>query len=173
MRALPSPALFAVVLALCAITRPAGLSAAEPSAPDASAPRVDSPSTALDSTVAGPATPVVAAAAQLARVNPPGTAQVVELVRGDNAFLALLTLEPGARVPPHRDETEEYIVVVEGGGVLTLNGAEHPLAEGDSVYMAPGAEVSFANGPARSTVIQVFAGPAPADKYRRWAVAKP
>jgi quercetin dioxygenase-like cupin family protein len=121
--------------------------------------------------VAGPEAPVARAADQRARVNPPGTAQVVELVRGAGAFLGLLTLEPGAQVPVHRDATEEYVVLVEGGGVLTIDGKQHTLGEGDAVYMAPNAEVSFTNGDRRSTVIQVFAGPAPADKYAGWAVA--
>ena len=42
---------------------------------------------------------------------------------------------------------------------------------GDTVFMKAGARVSYQNGPAKMVAIQVFAGPAPADKYQQWKPA--
>lgn len=121
--------------------------------------------------VAGPEQPVAQLGASSVWTAPSGKARVIKAVQGDNAFLAFLQIEPGGAVPQHRDATEEYLLVVQGGGTLTIDGAEHPLTVGSTVYMAPNAEVSYANGPERTTVIQVFAGPGPADKYDGWTPA--
>ena len=104
------------------------------------------------------------------RVSPPGTARVVELARGDRAFLGILTMEPGAKVPEHRDPTEEYLYVLKGGGTLTIDGHEAELREGMGVFMPAGATVSYVNGPEVTEVVQVFAGPEPADKYAAWTM---
>jgi quercetin dioxygenase-like cupin family protein len=101
--------------------------------------------------------------------NAPGTATVVALARGEGAFLGVLTLEPGARVPEHRDQTEEYLYVLRGGGQITIDGVVAELRSGVAVLMPAGAAVSYVNGPEVTEVVQVFAGPSPADKYEAWA----
>lgn len=111
----------------------------------------------------------VAAQAQVpAQLAPPGTAAVRPLVQGREAFLGVLRLEPGAAVPEHRDETEEYLYVLSGGGEITIDGSRSTLAPGTAVYMPAGASVSFRNGPKPTEVVQVFAGPEPAAKYSAW-----
>ena len=50
------------------------------------------------------------------------------LARGENAFLGKLEMAPGGEVPEHRDPTEEYIHILEGGGVFTIDGRTHRLA---------------------------------------------
>jgi len=111
---------------------------------------------------------VIDGAAALTRQAPSGKARVTELARGQNAFLARLELDGEAEVPKHRDETEEYLVVLEGGGTLLMDGRPYQLRAGNAVYMPAGAEVSYANGPQKTIAIQVFAGPAPASKYDPW-----
>jgi len=98
-----------------------------------------------------------------------GKAWVTELVRGENAFIARLGIAPGAKVPTHRDPTEEYIHVLSGSGKITIDGKTTAIGPGATVYMPAKAEVSFVNGAATMTVLQVFAGPAPAKKYDTWA----
>ena len=105
------------------------------------------------------------------RVAPHGKARVTPLVEGSEAFVAWLDLEAGAAVPPHRDETEESIVVIRGGGTLVMDGTTYELAAGDSVLMPAGVEVAYTNGPQPTRVLQVFAGPAPAAKYDSWMEA--
>ncbi len=104
--------------------------------------------------------------------SPPGTGRVLPLLQGNNAFVATIQLDPGATIPTHRDPTEEYIVVTAGGGMLTLDGAEHRLAEGSAVFMPANAEVSFVAGDAGVTGLQVFAGPESAAKYDAWKPVK-
>lgn len=104
------------------------------------------------------------------RVSPPGTATITTLLRGTHAFVARLELAPGARVPEHRDATEEYIVVLEGGGTMHIDGVTHSVAAGDAVFMPANARVSFANGDAPMVALQVFAPPGPEAKYETWNV---
>jgi len=111
---------------------------------------------------------VIDGATAQTRVSPSGKARVTELARGDNAFVARLELEGEVEIPKHRDTTEEYLVVLEGGGTLLLNGKPHMLTRGSAVYMPANAEVSYANGPRKMVALQIFAGPAPAEKYASW-----
>lgn len=99
---------------------------------------------------------------------PSGKAQARELLRGENAWLGELWLDPGGKVPTHRDETEEYLIVLAGSGTMTVDGKTYEVTPGTAVYMPAHAEVSYVNGSERLHVIQVFAGPAPAKKYDTW-----
>ncbi|MCP4809854.1 MAG: cupin domain-containing protein [Proteobacteria bacterium] len=101
---------------------------------------------------------------------PPRTASITLLAQGENAFVGKLTLAPGGAVPVHRDATEEYIHVLSGSGTITIDGVEHALSAGHTVYMPAEAEVSYANGDEELVAIQVFAGPEPAAKYDDWKV---
>ena len=112
--------------------------------------------------------PVTKADAAEVRTAPSGKAGVTILARGHNAFVAKLRMDASAAVPVHRDATEEYIHVLAGGGTITIDGTEHTIGEGDTVYMPANAEVSFQNGDAELVGLQVFAGPEPAAKYGGW-----
>lgn len=101
-----------------------------------------------------------------------GKARVRALVEGSNAWIGTLVLEPEAQVPLHRDATEEYILVTEGGGVLWINGERHVVVVGAAVFMPAGAQVRFENGARPTTILQVFAGPGPAAKYDSWKPMK-
>jgi len=100
---------------------------------------------------------------------PGNSGEVAPLARGENAFVARLELAPLVEIPPHRDSTEEYIFVIEGGGTILIDGKGHQLRPGSAVFMPANAEVSYANGPRPLVALQVFAGPAPSAKYDTWA----
>lgn len=102
------------------------------------------------------------------RASPPGTATIVLLARGNNAFVARLEMEPGAAVPEHQDADEEYIHVLEGEGTIWIDGAELAVAPGSTIFMPADSTVRFQNGGTRMVALQVFAGPASAAKYDRW-----
>ncbi|MEE2750760.1 MAG: cupin domain-containing protein [Myxococcota bacterium] len=112
--------------------------------------------------------PVTVNTAESHRIAPSGLATLEPLALGENAFLAFLQMGAGATVPEHQDATEEYIVILEGGGTLTLDGTPHALVPGSVVYMRPNAKVAYTNGPNPTRAIQVFAGPEPAQKYQAW-----
>ena len=91
-----------------------------------------------------------------------------------NAFFAVLELSVGAKVPVHRDATEEYIYVLQGTGQITIDGSVHTLSAGAGVFMPANAEVSFvATGTEPVKVIQFFAGQGPEAKYASWAAVPP
>ena len=104
---------------------------------------------------------------------PNDSATVVMLARGDNAFVARLEMEPGASVPTHRDATEEYIVILEGSGTMSIDGQSFELQAGDTAYMPANAEVRFQNADTPLVGLQVFAGPEPAEKYDAWTPIEP
>jgi len=113
--------------------------------------------------------PEVRAATSLVRqVAPHGKARVIPLAKGSNAWLGILELDAGAAVPEHQDTTEEYIHVLSGGGRITIDGTEHRIGPGDTVFMPAAATVSYINGPTALKAMQVFAGPSPSKKYASW-----
>ena len=103
------------------------------------------------------------------RTKTKGKAKVAKLVQGNNAYLGLIELAPGASVPLHRDVTEEYLYLLNGSGVITIDGDSFDIETGSTVYMPPNSEVSYKNSDnATSRFIQIFAGPEPASKYESW-----
>lgn len=112
------------------------------------------------------------------RTHPKGVARVRTLASPadgtQHAFVAVLEMDAGAGVPQHRDPTEEYVYVLEGGGTITIDGQAHAIAPGHLVYMPADSEVSFqgtADGPTR--VLQVFAPAGPERKYDAWTPSGP
>ena len=103
---------------------------------------------------------------------PSGKASIEFLARGKNAFLGRLEMVGGAKVPEHRDPTEEYIHVLEGEGTLYMDDKPYPVSAGTTIYMPAGAKVRFENGPKPMSALQVFAGPGPAAKYNGWKVIR-
>ena len=100
-----------------------------------------------------------------------GKAWITRLAEGENAFMGMLELDPGAAVPEHQDATEEYIYFLSGSGTLTMAGTPYEVGAGSLVYMPAGITVSYQNGDTPLVALQVFAGPAPAKKYDSWQPA--
>ncbi len=99
---------------------------------------------------------------------PPKTATIRHLARGANAYVGHLTMQAGAKVPVHRDASEEFIHVLAGSGTITIDGVASEIGVGDTIYMPANAEVTFENGDAEMVGLQVFAGPESAKKYEAW-----
>lgn len=106
------------------------------------------------------------------RVAPHGKARVRLLARGENAFVGRLEIDPGVTLPPHRDPTEEYVHVLAGSGVVSIDGVETAVGPGATIYMPADALVSYRNGPETAVVLQIFAGPTPAERYRQWRLVE-
>lgn len=90
-------------------------------------------------------------------------------VGAQHAFLAVLEMDASAAVPLHRDQSEEYIYVLDGGGTITIDGVDHEIAPGHAVFMPANSEVKFTatdKGPTR--VLQVFAPLGSESKYDAW-----
>ena len=104
---------------------------------------------------------------------PSGKARVKMLAQGQKAFVGQLWLAPEARVPVHRDTSEEYIFIVSGAGEMTINGQTSQVGPGTMVFMPANAEVSFKNGPEPLRALQIFAGPESAAKYAKWQASTP
>jgi quercetin dioxygenase-like cupin family protein len=118
---------------------------------------------------------VVSVDAAPVRVVPSGKAKVRMMsMPGARAFVGILEMEAGAKVPVHRDADDEFVYVLEGGGALFLDGDRHDIKAGDLVTMPANAEVHFeasTEGPTR--VLQVFAPADSAKKYEKWTLQTP
>lgn len=102
------------------------------------------------------------------RISPDEDVSIVWLAEGNNAYVGELRIKAGAEVPDHDHESEEYLYVKQGGGVLTLDGEDHDLSEGTAVLIPEGAEHSFVNGDEMTVALQVFSSPDGAQRYLDW-----
>lgn len=165
----PLPGLLvAFLLGACASATVASVASAPPPAAKTGAPAAASGAAADARAPAGPGRVVLAAGEAPRRTAPGGRGAITLLARGEGAFLGRLELAAGGAVPEHRDATEEYLHILEGGGDLTIDGEHHRIGPGSTIYMPANALVSYQNGDAPLVAIQVFAGPAPAAKYDAW-----
>ena len=118
---------------------------------------------------------VVSLDAAPVRVVPSGKAKVRMMsMPGAQAFVGILEMDAGAKVPVHRDADDEFVYVLEGGGALFLDGERHDIQAGDLVTMPANSEVHFeagSEGPTR--VLQVFAPAESAKKYDKWTLQAP
>jgi mannose-6-phosphate isomerase-like protein (cupin superfamily) len=61
-----------------------------------------------------------------------------ETIGTKDAIVGLAIIEPNNEIhPPHQHAEEEYLYIVEGSGVWTLNGVKTPAKKGDVLYVAP------------------------------------
>jgi quercetin dioxygenase-like cupin family protein len=110
------------------------------------------------------------------RVAPSGKATIHRIAGKEegakNAFFGLLEIQPGAKVPLHRDATEEYLYLVAGQGNVTIDGVTTTIKAGFGVFMPANAEVAFeATGTEVIQAVQFFAGQGPETKYDKWTVS--
>lgn len=115
---------------------------------------------------------VLPASGQVTKQAGHGKARITELALGDEAFVGVLELDADVSVPEHQDPTEEVIHVLEGSGVIHMDGKRFEVGPGDTIYMPAGATVSYDNGGAPMKAFQVFGGPGPASKYESWTPVK-
>ena len=111
------------------------------------------------------------------RVAPNGKATIHRIAGKEegakNAFFGVLEILPGAKVPLHRDATEEYLYLVSGQGNLTIDGNTTAIEPGFGVFMPANAEVTFeATGTEVIRAVQFFAGQGPEAKYNGWTISK-
>jgi len=70
-----------------------------------------------------------------------GGYEIVHESPGLELGVYVLVAPEADRQQPHADD--EVYVVLEGSGVLEIEGAKHPLAEGQAIFVAAGADHRF------------------------------
>jgi quercetin dioxygenase-like cupin family protein len=100
-----------------------------------------------------------------------GTAQIVfdaASAKDDAASLVALTLEGGAEVPAHVHEgSSEYLFLLEGSGVMIVDGQETPVAAGDAIQVPSGIEHGFrAAAGAAVKAVQFYAPAGPEQRFK-------
>ena len=57
----------------------------------------------------------------------------------------MVSYAPGASIATHHHNAEETMIVIEGGGILVLQGEEYRLKPNDAVFVTPGANHRLIN----------------------------
>jgi mannose-6-phosphate isomerase-like protein (cupin superfamily) len=118
------------------------------------------------------------ASAARARAHPildgKGRAQIVfdaASARDDAASLIAVTLEPGADARGHvHDGSSELVVLLEGAGVVIVDGEETPVRAGDAIQVPSGIEHGFrVTGNAPVKVVQFYAPAGPEQRFKKGA----
>jgi mannose-6-phosphate isomerase-like protein (cupin superfamily) len=61
-----------------------------------------------------------------------------ETIGTKDAIVGLAVIEPNHEIhPPHQHAEEEYLYIIEGSGIWTLNGVKRAAKAGDVLYVAP------------------------------------
>jgi quercetin dioxygenase-like cupin family protein len=87
-----------------------------------------------------------------ARVRIPGEGEAAEIVNSalcgpKNGLATLRWLKKGERLePPARSATHQLIYLMEGSGVMTLNGKDYPVSRGAGVYLGPNESAAIRAG---------------------------
>ncbi len=62
---------------------------------------------------------------------------------GFSGFLRRFTVPPGGSTAYHHHDWYHAVYILEGSGVVRIEGSEHPLKEGSAVFVEGGREHSF------------------------------
>ena len=106
------------------------------------------------------------------RAAPNGEAQITLLAEGEKAFMGKLRVKPGAELPEHQDDSEEYLYVLKGKGKLTIDGTEYQAKPQSGIFIPAGSKVTFENGDRVFEALQFFAPTDSANKYSKWETGK-
>ncbi|MGV3621622.1 MAG: cupin domain-containing protein [Archangium sp.] len=90
---------------------------------------------------------------------------VTLLVQADIAT-SRLELNAGAKVPEHTHEASETLVVLEGSGFVTFDGAKHAVKSGDTLHIPRGAKHA-AEATTRFVAIQIYAPAGPEQRFTK------
>lgn len=120
--------------------------------------------------VQGPIASVVHADRLTPRVAEEGNIRMVPLTEGERGFLGEFSLKAGAEVEPKVREEEEYLYVLTGSAILSVDDESFLVGPRVAVYLPEGAEVSWTNGSQRLVALQFLAGATPGSEYESWRV---
>lgn len=109
--------------------------------------------------VGGSLASVVHAGRVAPRMAQQGQARMVPVARGESAYLGEFALEAGVELEPQVRKEEEYLYILQGSAILSVDEKTFLVGPRMGVYIPSGAAVSWTNGPAPLVAVQVFAGP--------------
>jgi unsaturated pyranuronate lyase len=84
---------------------------------------------------------------------------------GDNSMLSLVTFEPNGAGQIHSHQEEQWGMLLEGDGIRTQAGDEHPVETGDFWRTPGGVPHGFRAGSDGARVLDIFSPPPAA--YRK------
>jgi quercetin dioxygenase-like cupin family protein len=80
-----------------------------------------------------------------------------EPLSGQGFVMGVTSFPPGTSIPLHSHNTIEQVTVIEGEGLVELNGVWHPARPYDTTQIAPGEYHRFSNtGPGLMRILWVY-----------------
>lgn len=71
---------------------------------------------------------------------------IVDEQGSENCFMRKFTIKPGGSMPDHRHENTDHVqYILEGKMEVNLEGDEHTVEKGDSLYIPTGTKHSYKN----------------------------
>lgn len=99
---------------------------------------------------------------------------LARVVHGERLTFAVVEAEPGAKLPEHRHDNEQFGMVIEGSVVFCVGDEEQMLNAGGIWRIPPGTPHKVTAGEAGAVVIDVFSPPrAEWTAHERLAPRKP
>lgn len=84
----------------------------------------------------------------------------------DESVVFVLNFQDGQQLPPHKHPgTQVYILVLQGQGVITVDGRETEIGKNDIVRVGGDEEFSFANAAGEKTSLYVCLNKIPDERY--------
>lgn len=115
-----------------------------------------------------PVAQIVHADRQPARVGDDDQAQVIPLARGKRGYLGQFSLIEGATMKRQVGDGEEFLYVLAGSAVLTINEQTYFVGPRMGVYLPPEATVEWVNGSQRLQALQFLVGTSPGARFESW-----
>ncbi|MBP2239565.1 quercetin dioxygenase-like cupin family protein [Cytobacillus eiseniae] len=88
------------------------------------------------------------------------------LFREGESTVFVLNFMPGQQLPAHKHPgTSVYLMVIQGGGTLTIDGTPHEVTEKDVIVAGGEEEFSFSNSGNENTSLYVMLNKIPDERY--------
>lgn len=95
-----------------------------------------------------------------------GDAGVVTLLVQDDIATSRLELNAGAKVAEHTHEASETLVVLDGAGVVTIDGKKYAVKAGDTIHIPKGVKHA-AEATTRFVAVQIYAPAGPEQRFTK------
>ena len=93
----------------------------------------------------------------------------VPIAQGERGFLSIVFYGANGAGPTQQSDNDEYLLMMEGRGVLTLEGVSWSVEEDTLVYVPAGTESKYQAGPSDDGFVRLMVGPQGTDPYQGWS----
>ncbi len=120
--------------------------------------------------VSGPVAQIVHADRQTPRIGAEEQARVVPLAHGEMGYIGEFSLVAGGKLTLEPREEEEFLYVLTGSAVLTVDEETFLVGPRMGVYLPAGATIEWVNGSSRLVAVQFLVGHGAGARFEEWRI---